>query len=551
MLHFNTDYFKEENRLDFTIPAFMKHAWASQLSILERVDEICTKHNISYFADWGTLLGTIRHKGYIPWDDDIDVCMMRADYYRFREVINEYDDLFVLDIFNTPNYGPNTPRVVNSTSFSMDRNVYKSYCGFPFPTGVDIFMLDYVPRDKALEEELVEAIKVCSEAAHDREWLDEHDALSDKEYSSHFAGYQDAVKWIEKNCGVAFSEENPSHQEILILVQEIMGMYGEESADYITEMPCIANGMPYYIPKNAYDKSINKPFENTVIPVPEEYDSILQLKYGDDYMTPKNVGSGHEYPFYDKLFQAMYNPDKYDDYEEYVDYINNVSARYYIEFLNKNTDTLLDTAKATETNDYSGVLDEGVEFAIKREDVDKFIHVLSLELGAWYNYSTLYSHDSHDDIRMQIWSDKYMCDEEEFAKRFHGCKKKVSLYVSVIDPVTNDAARDEVRQVLIKNLTVTALSMPTTPPYSEEVIAAIREWGEILQTTIDLDKDIRCMLLRHADKLSGNVKDEKVMKVRLNSDYQLSNNAEYDADYFENVAKKPFGITTIRVPGVQ
>ncbi|MER8322390.1 LicD family protein, partial [Acinetobacter baumannii] len=44
---------------------------------------VCTKHNIQYFAEWGTLLGTVRHGGYIPWDDDMDISMKREDYNRF------------------------------------------------------------------------------------------------------------------------------------------------------------------------------------------------------------------------------------------------------------------------------------------------------------------------------------------------------------------------------------------------------------------------------------------------------------------------------------
>lgn len=94
--------------------------------------------------------------------------MLRADINRLAELIEACDDIEMISIFNTPNHGPNANRVVTSTAFSMDRDVYKDSCGFPFSAGVDIFVLDYVPRDKALEEEMVEALQVCATAAHER-----------------------------------------------------------------------------------------------------------------------------------------------------------------------------------------------------------------------------------------------------------------------------------------------------------------------------------------------------------------------------------------------
>lgn len=70
-LEFSADYFKTEVRDGFEIPAMMKRAWAAQMEVLHVVAGVCKNNGIRYFADGGTLLGAVRHKGMIPWDDDI------------------------------------------------------------------------------------------------------------------------------------------------------------------------------------------------------------------------------------------------------------------------------------------------------------------------------------------------------------------------------------------------------------------------------------------------------------------------------------------------
>lgn len=61
----------------------------SSIAILKRFDEIAKKHNIKYWLDWGTLLGAVRHGGFIPWDDDIDICMEKEEYDKFLPILNE------------------------------------------------------------------------------------------------------------------------------------------------------------------------------------------------------------------------------------------------------------------------------------------------------------------------------------------------------------------------------------------------------------------------------------------------------------------------------
>lgn len=87
----NSVFLKEENRDGYIVSALMKKVWAVELDLLSELDRVCKKYNIKYYAAFGTLLGAVRNKGFIPWDDDIDVCMLRDDYAKFKEVAkNEF-----------------------------------------------------------------------------------------------------------------------------------------------------------------------------------------------------------------------------------------------------------------------------------------------------------------------------------------------------------------------------------------------------------------------------------------------------------------------------
>ena len=88
-MEFPRSYFEDEVRDGFYVHSLMKRAWAAQLEVLEDIDKVCKKHNIEYFAEWGTLLGAIRHGGFVPWDDDMDICMKREDYNKFLKVAPE------------------------------------------------------------------------------------------------------------------------------------------------------------------------------------------------------------------------------------------------------------------------------------------------------------------------------------------------------------------------------------------------------------------------------------------------------------------------------
>lgn len=114
------------------------------LDILLYVDKVCKEHNIRYWLSSGTLLGAVRHGGFIPWDDDLDIEMLREDYEKFLKVFPENKDYALQTIQNDPNYflGFAKVRDLHSQISEFDMDKYYKYRGL----FVDVFSLERIPR---------------------------------------------------------------------------------------------------------------------------------------------------------------------------------------------------------------------------------------------------------------------------------------------------------------------------------------------------------------------------------------------------------------------
>lgn len=117
-----------------------------QLDMIKELDRVCRKHNIKYTIFGGTMLGAVRHKGYIPWDDDADIAMLREEYEKFKKVSNELDPsiCFFQDYETDPYYrwGYSKLRRTNTRHVRIGQEHIKSKTGF----FIDIFPMDDIPK---------------------------------------------------------------------------------------------------------------------------------------------------------------------------------------------------------------------------------------------------------------------------------------------------------------------------------------------------------------------------------------------------------------------
>lgn len=118
LLELSDDFFLPEVRNDCYISAERKKIWAVELDLLNKFFSVCNEYDIKAFAISGTLLGAVRHQGFIPWDDDVDICMTRENYNKLEKIA---DTAFKTPYFfqtarNDKRFFSSTPRLRNSNT---------------------------------------------------------------------------------------------------------------------------------------------------------------------------------------------------------------------------------------------------------------------------------------------------------------------------------------------------------------------------------------------------------------------------------------------------
>ena len=274
-MEFSLDFFRDEVRCGFYIPTAVKQAWAAELSVLSEIDRICEKHGIRYFADWGSILGAVRHGGFVPWDDDLDICMLRDDYIRFRQVADaELPEEYVIhDYERQKDHWLFLARVVNHDKICFEPGYLNSHYNFPWLAGVDIFVKDYLYEDPEKEKERDDEVMHILAVA---------DGIVGGTLSR-----EAAERWLdgfEARYGVRL-ERNAAARQMGIalyrLAEQQMVRVPAAETDIVGQIfPFILKGGKGQ-PKKYYEETIRLPFENMTIPVPASYDTILKSRYGD------------------------------------------------------------------------------------------------------------------------------------------------------------------------------------------------------------------------------------------------------------------------------
>lgn len=252
-------FFREEVRSDFLVTTERKKIWAIELDLLQKFDVECRKYGLRYWLSAGSLLGAIRHGGFIPWDDDLDVEMPREDYEKFILMASEFADPYFLQIpGEDAEYFYSFAKLRNSRTSAVSKK-------FAYSSMNQGIFLDIFP-------------------------VDEWDIADDKGY--------EYIDWLNKENSTFMRMNNPNLDQSDILrveqwskkkpievsreIQSTARKYEDTGVEYLLLAVCSV--YPYR--KKVFHKSLYKDtlyvnFEGMRCPVPSGYEGILSQLYGN------------------------------------------------------------------------------------------------------------------------------------------------------------------------------------------------------------------------------------------------------------------------------
>ena len=254
-----------------------------EFDMLECFIEICEKENLTYFVLGGTTLGSVRHKGFIPWDDDVDVGMPREDYDKFLNIAHNYlpENYFLQSHLTDRNYPLNFAKIRNSSTTLIEnqyRNIKMNHGVY-----IDVFPLDGYPSKRfeqllanVLNKALTRRTSLCYAGPSFRKPKSLLVALG---LCVLIPNYQTGVKLKDK----FMSRYKYSASELVI---NYSGLYG------LKEM----------MPKSYFGKGKIGEFNGREVVLPEKTEEYLTQLYGD-YMTPPPIekrGKHHNFAVFDK-----------------------------------------------------------------------------------------------------------------------------------------------------------------------------------------------------------------------------------------------------------
>ena len=289
------DFFYDEVRDGFYIPGMMKRAWGAEYRVLTEIDRICKKNAIPYHISAGTLLGAVREGNFIPWDDDIDIIMLRDAFSRFQEVVRQElpSEMTFFYGEEETDYSGFLP-VVGVGEMRFRKKVLKEFCEFPYPVGVDIFVLDDLAKDPEKEAQRKEKLDALFDLIDMVEKGKESEEALQKSLAS-------AEKLLHRKWNTSGKLLPELYRVFHEICQEFHGE-GEE----VAYLPYQLYHPETKFPKKAFQGTKNLPFCGTAFPVPAEYDTVLKVIYGE-YRVPAKAGGEHNYPYFKKYEERLRN----------------------------------------------------------------------------------------------------------------------------------------------------------------------------------------------------------------------------------------------------
>lgn len=242
----------------------------AQLQILDKFVEICEAHNLTYFLSGGTLLGAVRHKGFIPWDDDIDVMMPRPDLEKLIEITGCKIGPYTLCVPDADNPYPYSVYKIYDESFIIEDKEFSDEV-FYLPLFIDIFPIEGLPSEDAASKRFI----MRSSLKNILYKMSYHSGIYGKSLKAkvfHAVLYP-YVKLMGK-------------KRLAESLNRYVQKYDYNSCEYVGVVLTRALAYQEKIARKGYMHSVDVEFEGKMYKAPESYQEYLTNLYGDYMQLP-------------------------------------------------------------------------------------------------------------------------------------------------------------------------------------------------------------------------------------------------------------------------